>query len=438
MSRGPPKGNREFALSVVHRLREAGHEALWAGGCVRDQLLGEQPLDYDVATSATPDDVRRLFGRRQTVSVGAAFGVILVVGPRQAGQVEVATFRRDAPYSDGRHPDSVTFSSAEEDAKRRDFTINGLFYDPVAEEVIDYVGGRADLQRGLVRAIGDPYERIREDKLRMLRAVRFAAKFNFDLDAHTLQAVADNAAEITLVSVERIADEMRKTLVLPHRVRAVRLLLITGLLSRVLPEIVSLGPVTSVLENNRITESADLSPAWQRVLAVLEELAEPVFPQVLAAMLREVDTVPNGARPLVHTVCRRWRLTVDEIKQTTFLVENESRVRRATEEPWPQLQRLLVTDGIDLLLDLAEAIGRVVDGNTRGITYCREKLQLPAEELNPPALITGDDLIALGLPPGKAFKLLLDAVRDAQLLGELRDKPQALDMAKRLWEQHRG
>jgi poly(A) polymerase len=191
---------RDLALDVVRRLRAAGFEALWAGGCVRDQILGIPPKDYDVATSAEPEQVRDVFGRRKTLAIGQSFGVITVVGPRGSGQIDVATFRRDAAYSDGRHPDQVTFTTAEQDALRRDFTINGLFYDPIESRVIDYVGGQEDLREGIVRAIGDPRERIAEDKLRMLRAVRFAARFDFALDERTLTAVQEQAHELVIVS----------------------------------------------------------------------------------------------------------------------------------------------------------------------------------------------------------------------------------------------
>ena len=204
-----PQEQRRFAAEVVHHLREAGFETYWAGGCVRDQLLGRTPKDYDVATSATPSQIRQLFGRRRTLAIGAAFGVITVRGPKEAGMVEVTTFRQDAAYSNGRHPDHVTFSSAREDASRRDFTINGLFYDPIEEQVIDFVGGRADLAAGVVRAIGQPRARFAEDKLRMLRAIRFSATFDFELEAETFSSVRQMAGEITVVSPERIAMEMR-------------------------------------------------------------------------------------------------------------------------------------------------------------------------------------------------------------------------------------
>src|SRR5262245_25703221 len=199
---------RDFALDIVRHLRGAGHEALWAGGCVRDQLLGLKPKDYDVATSATPDQIREVFGRRRSLPIGAAFGVITVLGPHEAGQIEVATFRTDAAYSDGRHPDSVAFTTAEHDAQRRDFTINGLFFDPVAEQVVDYVGGQDDLKRRTIRAIGDARQRLGEDKLRMLRAVRFAAAFGFTIEARTMHAIQEMAGDINTVSAERIGMEI--------------------------------------------------------------------------------------------------------------------------------------------------------------------------------------------------------------------------------------
>jgi len=215
-----PDKQQQFAEDVVGRLREAGFEAYWAGGCVRDQMMGRRPKDFDVATSATPEQIRELFGRRRTLAIGAAFGVITVLGGKPLEPIEVATFRRDAAYSDGRHPDSVTFSSAEEDASRRDFTINGLFYDPVEKKVIDFVGGCEDMQRRVIRAIGCPRDRITEDKLRMLRAVRFAAALEFEIDEETFLAVREMADQIGVVSAERIAAEVTKMLIGRNRVRA--------------------------------------------------------------------------------------------------------------------------------------------------------------------------------------------------------------------------
>jgi len=424
---------RGFAAEVVRRLRDAGYQSLWAGGCVRDRLMGRAPKDYDVATNATPDEVRRLFGRRRTLAIGAAFGVVVVLGPKGAGQVEVATFRCDAPYSDGRHPDEVTFSTAEEDAQRRDFTINGLFFDPLAGKVIDYVGGVDDLTNGIVRAIGDPQARIAEDKLRMLRAVRFAAAFDFELDGETLAAVQQSAPRISVVSAERIATELRQMLVLPQRARAVRLLATSRLLEEILPEARSLDPPCAERDAAVCQGGEPGDSPWCRALAVLERLHEPTFPQSLAAILREIESPAGPPLKVIEDICRRWRLSGDEIRQTVYLLEHEGTIRRASRIAWPQLQRLLVTDGIDQLLGFAEAVASVTGGSTGEIDYCREKLALPPEQLNPPPLLTGDDLINHGIPPGKIYKTLLDAVRDAQLEGRIANRQQALDLADRLW-----
>ena len=211
-----------FALEIVLQLRAAGHIALFAGGCVRDSLLGREAKDYDIATTARPEQVRKLFGHRRTLAVGASFGVIMVLAPQGGGQVEVATFRTEGPYLDGRRPESVAFCTPEEDARRRDFTINGMFFDPVEQRVLDFVSGEQDLNAKIVRAIGNPHERFREDKLRMLRAVRFTATLGFSLDPETADAIRAMASELIVVSSERIAQELKKMLLDPHRRRAIQ------------------------------------------------------------------------------------------------------------------------------------------------------------------------------------------------------------------------
>ena len=238
---GNVDSEREFAEQVVRRLQDAGHTALWAGGCVRDLLRGKSPHDFDVATDAAPPRVREVFGNRKTLAVGESFGVVIVLGPKLHGEtvkVEVATFRAEGAYPDGRRPDpsQIRFTTPQEDALRRDFTINGMFYDPVRAEVLDFVGGEADLKAGVIRAIGEPHARMREDKLRMLRAVRFTANLDFELDEATAAAIRDMAAELPAVSTERIAQELRKMLANRHRRRAVRLLQQVGLLTVILPE----------------------------------------------------------------------------------------------------------------------------------------------------------------------------------------------------------
>jgi poly(A) polymerase len=417
-----PEKQREFAVDVVRKLRERGFEAFWAGGCVRDQLLGRTPKDYDVATTATPAEIRQIFGIRQTVAVGAAFGVITVVGPKIAGHIEVATFRQDAAYSDGRHPDSVEFSTPQADAQRRDFTINGLFYDPLDTRVIDYVGGQDDLARGILRAIGDPRARFSEDKLRLLRAVRFAAAFGFALDPATREAVEAMASQITVVSAERIAAEVRLMLVHGSRARAVVLLREVGLIDAILPELAMANEPKMLTATGRPADEA-----WLTALGILEVLSEPRFPLALAALLHAfVDSAGT------FEICRRWKLSNHETQDTRWLVENQSALVGARHMAWPKLQRILMSARIDDLLSLEDAMVRATGRDTDGLEYCRELLKMPPEQLNPAPLLTGDDLIAHGVPRGKQYQRLLEAVRDAQLDGKIHTKQEALALIDEL------
>jgi tRNA nucleotidyltransferase/poly(A) polymerase len=400
---------RAFALEVAQKLRAAGFEALWAGGCVRDQLLGLTPKDYDVATNALPDQIRALFGRQRTIPIGASFGVITVLGPRAAGQIEVATFRTDAAYSDGRHPDSVHFTTAEHDAERRDFTINGLFYDPIAEQVVDYVNGQQDLERGIIRAIGDPRKRLDEDKLRMLRAVRFAAAFNFTIDRATMQAIEEMAPQISMVSAERIGMEIRRMLVGEHRERAIQLLDESGLLAHILPEVAA--------------EARNRESWWPASLQRLARLKQPTLPVAFAALLLFV----SGAD--VDVIGRRLRFTNKEIERTRWLLENLSFIAEAPTLPWPRLQRTLIHEGIDELLALYESSS---DDPLPAAQFCRERLAWPKEILDPPPLLDGGDLIRHGLEPGPHFARLLEQVRDAQLSGEIHSQDEAFALIDRL------
>ncbi len=365
---------REFAVEVVQKLRTAGHAALFAGGCVRDQLLGTPPKDFDVATSALPDQVREVFGVRRTLAIGASFGVITVLGPKGIAPIEVATFRSDGAYSDGRRPDAVRFTSAEEDAQRRDFTINGLFFDPIAAEVIDYVGGQTDLAAKLVRAIGDPAARFAEDKLRMLRAVRFAATLEFELDAATLAAIQTHAAEISQVSAERIGAELKRMLVDKNRARALELLEGAQLATAVLPEYAALA-----------------SDARTEVRRIANELKNPAAATVLAALL------PAGSN--AGAIASRLRWTRDEGEQTTWLLRVAPVVAEAHQRPWPQVQRVLAHPWGAAVVALQTAKHGADDPATR---FCAAKLALPAAEPDPPALVTGADLIAAGLAQGRS------------------------------------
>ncbi len=404
---------REFAVEVVRRLRHAGHEALWAGGCVRDQLLGIPPKDFDVATSARPEQVRELFGHRRTLAIGAAFGVITVLGARPLEPVEVATFRTDGDYRDGRRPESVAFTDARHDAQRRDFTINGLFFDPVEQQVVDYVGGLPDLEARIVRAIGDPVRRFTEDRLRMLRAVRFAATYDFALDEATLAAIQSMAADVAQVSNERIAAELRRILVHASRAHGLTLLAEAELLRPILPGLAE--------------HAAAVDEAWQSAILRLEKLQAPSFALAFAAALEGMVAAKEA-----RVLGKRLRLSNKEIDRTAWLLEPWPEMRQAATLGWPQLQRLLAHEGGAELMALAEAS---LPADDAGLARCRQQLARPAEEWNPPPLASGDDLLAGGLKSGRHFAALLEYLRDMQLEGRISTKDEALAEARRWVDQ---
>jgi poly(A) polymerase len=438
MGSSPELTERQFAVNVVQRLRDAGHQALWAGGCVRDELLGLVPRDYDVATDATPDEVRRLF--RRTVAVGAAFGVVEVLGPRPL-KVQVATFRSDVSYSDGRRPDQVVFSSPREDAERRDFTINGMFFDPVEDRLIDYVGGRADLDARVLRAIGDPVKRFTEDKLRMLRGVRIATRFGLALDAATAAAARAMAGQITIVSAERIADELRKLLVDPRRAQGVALMDDLGLVRPILPELL---PMKGLPQG---PPGAPVGDLWDHVLAVLARLGETAsFPLAFAAILHDVGkprTVARTAekytfyhhehvgRRIASEVCERLKLSNEERERVEWLVERHQYLADAPQMRPSRRNPVLIHPGIDELLRLHEADALASGHSLDHVAFCWELLaKRTAVDLNPPPLLTGDDLKAMGVQQGPIYKRLLDAVREAQLDGTIATKEQAIALVQ--------
>ncbi len=424
---------REFATDVVRRLREAGFVAYFAGGCVRDLLLGRTAKDYDVATSALPEQVRELFGRRKTLAVGESFGVIIVLGPKPAGQVEVATFRSDGEYHDGRRPTQVAFCSPEEDAQRRDFTINGMFYDPVDSRVLDYVGGEADLAKGVIRAIGDPHARMTEDKLRMLRAVRFTATLEFQLDLATADAIRAMADQLHVVSAERIAQELHKMLLDPHRRRAIELCNAVGLLRVVLPELVlqkmsNVEGGMSKEDGDAASSSFDIPPSsFDISLRMLSLLDTPSFPLAFATLLH---TLPPTT---VHDIGRRLRLSNEEIERTTRLVTHQDALRAAPAMTLAPLKRQLAHPQAYELLTLLRVKLLAEETDLHPVLFCEEFLAAtPPEVLDPPPLISGNDLIRQGLKPGPRFKLLLDEIRDSQLNGEVTTAGEALALARRL------
>lgn len=398
---------REFAVQVVRQLQTAGHQALWAGGCVRDQMLGREPKDYDVATSATPDQVRSVFGKNRTLPIGAAFGVITVLGPsRAASQIEVATFRRDGGYSDGRRPDTVEFTDAREDALRRDFTINGMFFDPLTEQVIDYVGGQADLVAKQIRAIGDPHQRIDEDKLRMLRGVRFATTYGFELEPETMAAISNHASEINVVSGERIGAEMRRMLASPNRAIAAELLRASGLLSE-------------ILDDAELLFVSDTH--WDETLKSLRSLANENFESGVSILLGSIIT--NGG---TQSIFDRWKLSNGECKSIAWICKHWQTLDQANESPWSKIQPLLIN--IDAVRALAVAKSRNAD--SKGVAFCDEKLCMGVKQLNPSPLLSGRDLIGLGISPGPQFKSILDLVRQKQLDGELKSFDEAAEFAR--------
>jgi len=406
---------REFATEVVQRLQGAGYQALFAGGCVRDELLGRTPADYDIATSATPDDLKPLF--RKCNYFGASFGVVEVLGPRGGDgawlKVQVATFRADGDYSDGRRPDTVEFTSPEHDAARRDFTINGLFFDPVSERVIDYVGGRADLEARILRAIGDPAKRFGEDKLRLMRAARMAARFELAIDPATADAIRAMAPQIGVVSAERIAEELRKMLENEHRVRGVELLQDLSLLAEILPE-VKASPVD--------------------IRATLLALPkDSTFPLVFTALCADASATTMTA------VARRLKLSNEERDRIVWLAKHRTALTNAPELPRSKLYPILAHPGSRDLVALGFADAAASRSEPVGAEFAEAVIrQLDPLQFNPPPLLNGDDLRAMGYEPGKHFKVWLDTIRALQFDGVLDSADDAREKVREFAVDARG
>lgn len=411
-------------MDVVRRLRNEGHEALWAGGCVRDQLLGKLPKDYDVASTATPDEVIQIFGRRRTVPVGASFGVVMVLGPdKAAGQIEVATFRSDGEYLDGRRPSSVSFCRPEEDAQRRDFTINGMFFDPLEQKFIDYVGGLDDLAAGIVRAIGDPIARFTEDKLRMMRAVRFTATFGFDLDAATADAVYQLRHQIRQVSEERVTQELKRMLSHASRELSIRLLHESGLLAEILPEVfgtaAGIGDSTSVAkicQQLKFLESDEFETALMLVLLPL----------------RQID-IPGKYTGQIDSVCRRLKLSNEETECICWLAESLSVLEGISGKPLHVLKPLLAHPYSERLLHASTAIAAGEGRLAHDVQFCRAYLsQVNRQDLCPAPFVNGQDLMALNVPQGPEFRVLLTTIRNEQLDEILTTRTAALERLREL------
>jgi poly(A) polymerase len=428
---------RQLAESVCRTLRGADHQAYLVGGCVRDILLGREPADYDVSTDATPDRVQALFP--QSLAVGAQFGVIIV--PDGEVQVEVATFRSDVGYSDGRHPDGVVFSgSAREDVQRRDFTINALLLDPETNEVLDYVGGRDDLRAGIIRAIGQPVERFREDKLRMIRAVRFAARFRYAIEAATFTAIVKLAPDICQVSAERIRDELTKILTEGAARRGFELLDQTRLLEEILPEV---ARMKGVEQPPQFHPEGDV---WIHTLMMLEQLQPGCSPTLAwGVLLHDVGKPPTFSPPsgpdgrirfdqhvevgtrMAEAICRRQRFSNDDTEQIARLVANHLRFKDVGQMRLSTLKRFVRLNRFEEHLELHRLDCLSSHRNLQAYEFVRRFLaETPPEQVRPRRLLTGDDLLSMGFLPGPSFKEILDAVEEAQLNGKLHTREQAV------------
>ncbi len=420
------------AITIIKRLRAHGFEAYLAGGCVRDKLLGTEPKDFDVATSARAEQVQALFPH--TVPVGVQFGVVLVL--LQDTPVEVAMFRTDGIYRDGRHPENVHFSNAREDAKRRDFTINGMFYDPLKEQVLDYVGGQQDLKDGIIRAIGDPRQRFTEDRLRMMRTVRLAARLDFAIHSDTFAAIQQAAVTINEMARERIGDEIVKILTEGGAKRAFTLLSASGLLPVILAEVEALKGVE---------QSPDYHPegdVFTHTLLLLEKLDHPTETLALGALLHDIAKpfcqghsgkritfyghCEKGAEMAV-TICQRLKRSRVTWERVTYLVKNHLRPLDAPHMRLSTLKRFLREDGIEELLELARLDALSSSGDLRPYEFCQRKLKdMAQEEIKPSRLLGGRDLIELGLTPGPQFREILTALEEVQLEGQLASREEAL------------
>ena len=435
---------QELASEIVHRLRGLGHEAYLAGGCVRDMFLGTTPRDYDVATDALSEQIKARFP--DSVAVGAKFGVVLVRSG--SAQVEVATFRREHDYLDGRRPESVSFTrSAKEDAQRRDFTINGLLFDPVEEKYHDYTGGRKDLESRLIRAIGSPAERLAEDKLRMLRAVRFAARLGFDIESKTMEAIRAHREEIGEISAERIRDEMNRILTEGGARRGFELLDETGLLSAILPEV---GAMKGVPQAPEFHPEGDV---WTHTLLMLEQLENPSVTLALGVLLHDVGKpatirfaerirfdghVEEGARLTVQAL-ERLRYSRAEIEQVTALVQHHMRFGHVTQMRESKLKKFLRLPDFGEHLEIHRLDCLSSHRNLANYDFVRGKqAELPTEELRPPRLATGEDLIAAGYKPGPAFKKILTELEEAQLEGTVTTKDEAMAWVRERFEAPAG
>ncbi|HLZ92985.1 MAG TPA: CCA tRNA nucleotidyltransferase [Candidatus Acidoferrum sp.] len=435
---------RELANSICERLLNSGHQALLVGGCVRDLLLGRVPADYDVATDATPSTVIQLFP--DSIAVGAQFGVMVV--PRDGVMVEVATFRSDAGYSDGRHPDGVAYArTPQEDVQRRDFTINGLLMRHDTGEVLDYVGGQTDLRTGVIRAIGEPARRFREDKLRLLRAVRFAARLRFGIEPATFEAIRHHAPEVgSHISAERVGGELTKLLTEGAARRGFELLEESGLLSAVLPEVAAMH---GVAQPPQYHPEGDV---WIHTRLMIEQLPAGVSPTLAwGVLLHDVGKPPTfksaeetgdrirfdghvdvGVRMALE-ITRRLHFSNEESEQIVALVANHMKFKDVEKMRASTFKRFVRMPRFEEHLELHRLDCLSSHRRLESYDFVRRTLaETPPEQIRPPRLLTGDDLLAMGFQPGPVFSEILNAVEDAQLEGQFSAKEEAVEFARRM------
>lgn len=423
------------AVSVVARLRDAGFGAYIVGGAVRNMLLDLQPKDFDVATSARPEDIARLFSR--TLMIGESFGVAVVV--QDDVRIEVATFRKDGRYIDFRHPESVQFSSAEEDAKRRDFTINALFYDPVEDRVIDYVDGQRDLENRILRTVGNADDRFQEDALRMMRAVRFARRFDLAIDPDAVQAIQRHAAKLSRISAERVREELLMILTGPQPGDAIQQMFDLGLLHVILPEVARMHGVAQPVEyhpegdvlRHTILCLNNMQQHPSRTLATAVLLHDVGKPPTYAEKdrIRFNEHAPVGA-DMASRICRRLRFSNDERKQIVGLIKDHMRFLDVQKMKRAKLRRYIGKEKFEEDLELHRVDCVSSHGTLDNYYFCLQTMKDLANEgqtAAPPPLITGDDLIAMGIKPGPDFKIILQKAYDSQLEGKVRTREEALE-----------
>ena len=420
------------ALSIARRLKDAGHTAYFAGGCVRDSLMKKPSEDIDIATTARPEQVEKLF--EKTIPVGKQFGVILVVW--EGVSFEVATFRKEGGYQDGRHPSHVEFTDAKEDASRRDFTVNGLFYDPFQEKVLDFVGGGKDIELRVIRAIGKPEKRFEEDKLRLLRAVRFASSLEFAIEADTWEAVKRQAHEITQVSPERIRDEVVKILTRPGAARGLTLLSDSGLMKEILPEIEAMKGVE---------QPKDYHPegdVYVHTRLLLEKLKNPSAVLALSVLLHDVGKPPTFAiregKPtfyehayvgaaMTRKIMKRLRFSNDEIEAVAECVANHMKFADVQKMRSGKLKQFVVRPTFETEMELHRIDCLSCHGMLDNHVFLKKKLKdYEAEDLKPKPFLNGHDLMEAGIKPGPAMKTILEEAYELQLEGTLKTREEAL------------